>query len=180
METTDPRYVAIVLDFITAFSRQIEGRHVSADSLVSLLVLALARADVRDIGSNLYYIRHFSCGNVESGQLGYTLLTMEAVLHHIVTERTELALLSKENKALWMAMQRREFVEDHARERDSSSDSNRSSVTLGPGVAMTMTLLKRQSRTSAKMLKLKTETDWWTHCPQHWMAFLATSNTRST
>lgn len=98
----------------------------SADSLVSLLVLALARTGAIHIDSNLYYIRHFSCGNVESGQLGYTLLTMEAVLHHIVSEREELAGLSAENKSLWDAVQKGEF-----RMEGPSDASNRSSVTLG-------------------------------------------------
>ncbi|KAI8930278.1 hypothetical protein BC831DRAFT_439964 [Entophlyctis helioformis] len=67
----------------------------TTDTLVSLLILIIIRSNTFNITSNAYYMKHFSFEHdVESGEYGYILSTLEAVLHYIDTSHELLANLS--------------------------------------------------------------------------------------
>lgn len=78
-----------------------KGTIVSADILVSLLILVALRSGLDYIDSEIFYIQNFSHQDTQSGQIGYALMTFEAVLFHISSEVERLQKYSSANGELW-------------------------------------------------------------------------------
>ncbi|KAF6802982.1 vps9 domain protein [Colletotrichum sojae] len=77
---------------------------VNADTLVSLLLFVVIRAQVRHLHARLLYIRHFIfIDDVDNGEMGYALSTFEAVLAYLALDSSGLRRASRRNKALWDA-----------------------------------------------------------------------------
>lgn len=77
---------------------------INADTLVSLLLIVVIRAPVRNLQARLSYMRHFIfIDDVESGEMGYALSTFEAVLSYLTTDSGGLRRASRRNRALWQA-----------------------------------------------------------------------------
>ncbi|EFQ36451.1 uncharacterized protein GLRG_11596 [Colletotrichum graminicola M1.001] len=77
---------------------------INADTLVSLLLFVVIRAQVRHLHARLIYIRHFIfIDDVDNGEMGYALSTFEAVLAYLVLDSAGLRRASRRNKALWDA-----------------------------------------------------------------------------
>ncbi|KAK1474850.1 hypothetical protein CTAM01_15809 [Colletotrichum tamarilloi] len=77
---------------------------VNADTLVSLLLFVVIRAQVRHLHARLIYIRHFIfIDDVDNGEMGYALSTFEAVLAYLALDSSGLRRASRRNKALWNA-----------------------------------------------------------------------------
>ncbi len=75
---------------------------VNADTLVSLLLYVIIRAQSKHLGARLIYIRHFVfIDDVDSGEIGYALSTFEAVLSYLDRDSAGLRRASRRNKALW-------------------------------------------------------------------------------
>lgn len=89
---------------------------ISADVLVSLMILVVVRSDMVNINSLLFYIRNFSFNDVEMGHLGYALSTLEAVAYHISNNHHKMTVLSKLNKRFWECLSSiddtHSFIED--------------------------------------------------------------------
>ncbi|WYZ42732.1 hypothetical protein EsH8_VI_000431 [Colletotrichum jinshuiense] len=77
---------------------------VNADTLVSLLLFVVIRAQVRHLHARLIYIRHFVfIDDVDNGEMGYALSTFEAVLAYLALDSAGLRRASRRNKTLWDA-----------------------------------------------------------------------------
>lgn len=78
---------------------------INADILVSMLLIVVIRSGVRHLHSRLLYMRYFIfIDEVESGEQGYALATMEAVLAHLSGGASALRKASKRNRLLWQAV----------------------------------------------------------------------------
>ncbi|KAI4281577.1 MAG: hypothetical protein L6R35_005621, partial [Caloplaca aegaea] len=76
----------------------------NADSLVSLLLIVVIRSQVRHLQARLAYMRSFIfLDDVDNGQTGYALSTLEAVLSYLATDSGQLRKASRRNKKLWQA-----------------------------------------------------------------------------
>ncbi|EWC48432.1 hypothetical protein DRE_02201 [Drechslerella stenobrocha 248] len=74
----------------------------NADMLVSLLLLVVIRARVKGLQSCLCYMRNFVfVDEVEAGERGYVLSTLEGVLFHITMDSEHMGKASKRNGRLW-------------------------------------------------------------------------------
>lgn len=77
---------------------------INADTLVSLLLIVVIRSQVRYLQARLSYMRHFIfIDDVESGEMGYALSTLEAVLSYLARDSGGLRKASRRNKKLWQA-----------------------------------------------------------------------------
>lgn len=77
---------------------------VNADILVSLLLMVVIRSHVRHLQARLAYMQHFIyIDDVESGEIGYALSTLEAVLTYLLRDFGGLRKASIQNKRLWVA-----------------------------------------------------------------------------
>jgi len=77
---------------------------INADTLVSLLLIVVIRSPVRHLQARLSYMRHFIfIDDVESGEMGYSLSTFEAVLSYLVQDSAGMRRSSRRNKRLWQA-----------------------------------------------------------------------------
>jgi hypothetical protein len=77
---------------------------INADTLVSLLLVVVIRAQVRYLQARLLYMRHFIyIDDVESGEMGYALSTFEAVLSYLARDSGGLRKASRRNQKLWQA-----------------------------------------------------------------------------
>ncbi|KAK5130212.1 hypothetical protein LTR08_002297 [Meristemomyces frigidus] len=77
---------------------------INADVLVSMLLVVVIRSGVRYLHSRLLYMRYFIfTDEVESGEQGYALATLEAVLAHLTNASSGLRKASKHNRSLWQA-----------------------------------------------------------------------------
>ncbi|KAF2145341.1 uncharacterized protein K452DRAFT_243276 [Aplosporella prunicola CBS 121167] len=84
---------------------------INADTLVSLLLIVVIRSNVRHLQSRLSYMRHFIfIDDVESGEMGYALSTLEAVLTYLVRDSGCLRKASKKNKQLWQATRNGDLI----------------------------------------------------------------------
>lgn len=73
----------------------------NADMLVSLLLIIVIRAKVPNLHACLSYMRNFIFAeDVEQGETGYVLSTLEAVLFHIAQDHA-LSAASRSNERLW-------------------------------------------------------------------------------
>ena len=78
---------------------------INADVLVSLLLLVVIRSQVRHLQSRLAYMQRFIyIDDVESGEIGYALSTLEAVLTYLAQDSGGLRKASKQNQSLWNAV----------------------------------------------------------------------------
>ncbi|EEP78609.1 conserved hypothetical protein [Uncinocarpus reesii 1704] len=77
---------------------------INADVLVSLLLVVIVRAQVRQLQARLSYMQHFIyMEDVESGESGYAISTFEAVLTYIRKDSGGLRKASAKNRRLWTA-----------------------------------------------------------------------------
>ncbi|KAK3329674.1 hypothetical protein B0H66DRAFT_34270 [Apodospora peruviana] len=112
---------------------------INADTLVSLLLYVVIKAQIKHLQARLLYIRHFIfIDDVDSGELGYALSTFEAVLSYLDRESGGLRRASRRNKALWDAAAKGDVSElrkimeptsDTVDEDDFAVESTRSSRT---------------------------------------------------
>ncbi|KAK4939626.1 hypothetical protein LTR10_020126 [Elasticomyces elasticus] len=78
---------------------------INADILVSLILLVVIRSSVRHLQARLSYMQRFIyIDDVESGEIGYSLSTLEAVLTYLARDANGLRRASKRNQALWNAV----------------------------------------------------------------------------
>ncbi|SMR45034.1 unnamed protein product [Zymoseptoria tritici ST99CH_3D1] len=78
---------------------------INADVLVSMLLVVVIRSGVRHLHSRLLYMRYFIfIDEVESGEQGYALATLEAVLAHLSGGSSALRKTSRRNRLLWQAV----------------------------------------------------------------------------
>ncbi|KAK3672515.1 hypothetical protein LTR78_007565 [Recurvomyces mirabilis] len=78
---------------------------INADILVSMLLIVVIRSGVRHLHSRLLYMRYFIfTEEVDSGEQGYALATLEAVLAHLTNSSSALRKASKRNRLLWQAV----------------------------------------------------------------------------
>lgn len=83
---------------------------INADTLVSLLLIVVIRAQVRHLQARLLYMRHFIfIDDVESGEMGYALSTFEAVLSYLARDSGGLRKASRRNNKLWQATRKGEI-----------------------------------------------------------------------
>ncbi|CAZ86141.1 unnamed protein product [Tuber melanosporum] len=76
----------------------------NADMLVSLLLIVVIRAKVPNLHACLSYMRNFMFSqDVEQGEIGYVLSTLEAVLFHIAQDHA-LSAASRSNENLWRSV----------------------------------------------------------------------------
>lgn len=84
----------------------------NADTLVSLLLVVVIRAQVRHLQARLTYMRNFIfIDDVESGETGYALSTFEAVLSYLSSDSGGLRKASRRNGRLWKATCKGELAE---------------------------------------------------------------------
>ncbi|KXL47147.1 hypothetical protein M433DRAFT_64428 [Acidomyces richmondensis BFW] len=77
---------------------------INADILVSMLLVVVIRSGVRHLHSRLLYMRYFIfTDEVDVGEQGYALATLEAVLAHLTNASAGLRKASKRNRQLWQA-----------------------------------------------------------------------------
>lgn len=76
-------------------------KNISADVLLSLMLLVVIRSNTPCISATLFYIQNFSFDDVNLGQLGYALSTLEAVIYHLEENNTKMMSLSRSNSLLW-------------------------------------------------------------------------------
>lgn len=78
---------------------------INADILVSLILLVVIRSSVRHLQARLSYMQRFIyIDDVESGEIGYSLSTLEAVLTYLARDANGLRRASKRNQTLWNAV----------------------------------------------------------------------------
>ncbi|KJR84075.1 VPS9 domain protein [Sporothrix schenckii 1099-18] len=77
---------------------------INADTLVSLLLYIIIRAQQRHLLARFIYMRHFIfIDDVDGGEMGYALSTFEAVLTYLISDSSGLRRASRRNKSLWEA-----------------------------------------------------------------------------
>ena len=102
---------------------------INADTLVSLLLVVVIRAQVRYLQARLLYMRHFIfIDDVESGEMGYALSTLEAVLSYLARDSGGLRKASRRNKKLWEATSKGDIKEmtrimEPGKESDEEEDN---------------------------------------------------------
>lgn len=85
--------------------RAVAAMTINADILVSLLLLVVIRSSVRHLQARLSYMQRFIyIDDVESGEIGYSLSTLEAVLTYLARDARGLRKASKQNQMLWDAV----------------------------------------------------------------------------
>ncbi|OAP60653.1 hypothetical protein AYL99_05655 [Fonsecaea erecta] len=85
--------------------RAVAAMTINADILVSMLLLVVIRASVRHLQARLSYMQRFIyIDDVESGEIGYSLSTLEAVLTYLVRDAGGLRKASRQNQMLWKAV----------------------------------------------------------------------------
>ncbi|KAK9482875.1 hypothetical protein V1527DRAFT_475048 [Lipomyces starkeyi] len=77
---------------------------VSADVLVSLMIIVVTWSKLDNLDSHLFYMRNFSFMDVDSGEVGYALSTFEAVIFHIMNNSSKLAIVSSANQLFWKSI----------------------------------------------------------------------------
>ena len=81
--------------------------NMNADTLVSLLLVVVVRAQISHLHARLMYMRNFVfADDVESGETGYALSTFEAVLTYLASDEGGLRKASRLNRRLWQAAQK--------------------------------------------------------------------------
>ncbi|KAL1839144.1 hypothetical protein VTJ49DRAFT_1840 [Mycothermus thermophilus] len=77
---------------------------INADTLVSLLLYVVIKAQIKHLQARVSYIRNFVfIDDVDSGEMGYALSTFEAVLAYLDRDSAGLRRASRRNRDLWDA-----------------------------------------------------------------------------
>ncbi|CZS91124.1 related to VPS9 domain protein [Rhynchosporium graminicola] len=101
---------------------------INADTLVSLLLVVVIRSQVRYLQARLLYMRNFIfIDDVESGEMGYALSTLEAVLSYLARDSGGLRKASRRNNKLWQATKKgdiKEMMTIMEPERDYTDDED--------------------------------------------------------
>ncbi|KAK4165722.1 hypothetical protein QBC43DRAFT_315044 [Cladorrhinum sp. PSN259] len=85
---------------------------INADTLVSLLLFVVIKAQIKHLQARLAYVRYYIfMDDVDSGEMGYALSTFEAVMSYLDRESGGLRRASRRNKALWDAVAKGEMTE---------------------------------------------------------------------
>ncbi|KAK3984821.1 hypothetical protein QBC44DRAFT_387214 [Cladorrhinum sp. PSN332] len=85
---------------------------INADTLVSLLLFVVIKAQIKHLQARLAYVRYYIfMDDVDSGEMGYALSTFEAVMSYLDRESGGLRRASRRNKALWDAVSKGEMTE---------------------------------------------------------------------
>ena len=109
---------------------------INADTLVSLLLIVVIRAQVRYLQARLLYMRHFIfIDDVESGEMGYALSTFEAVLSYLARDSGGLRKASRRNFKLWQATRKgsiKEMMRIMEPDREQTSDEEDGSIEADP------------------------------------------------
>ncbi|KAL2183747.1 hypothetical protein L209DRAFT_757001, partial [Thermothelomyces heterothallicus CBS 203.75] len=85
---------------------------INADTLVSLLLYVVIKAQIKHLQARLTYMRNFVfVDDVESGEMGYALSTFEAVLSYLDRDSGGLRRASRRNRALWDAVSKGDLPE---------------------------------------------------------------------
>jgi hypothetical protein len=85
---------------------------INADTLVSLLLYVVIKAQIKHLQARLTYIRNFVfIDDVESGEMGYALSTFEAVLAYLDRDSAGLRRASRRNRDLWEAAAKGDVAE---------------------------------------------------------------------
>ncbi|KAG0649538.1 non sense mediated decay [Hyphodiscus hymeniophilus] len=109
---------------------------INADTLVSLLLIVVIRAQVRYLQARLLYMRHFIfIDDVESGEMGYALSTFEAVLSYLARDSGGLRKASRRNYKLWQATRKgeiRDMIRIMEPDREQSSGEEDESLEEDP------------------------------------------------
>lgn len=85
---------------------------INADTLVSLLLYVVIKAQIKHLQARLAYIQNFVfIDDVESGEMGYALSTFEAVLSYLDRDSGGLRRASRRNRALWDAVSKGDLPE---------------------------------------------------------------------
>lgn len=102
----------------------------SADTLVSLFLLLVIRTKVDRLESNLLYMRNFSLLSTDSGEIGYALSTLEAVMHHLRLHREQLKCKSTANRNTFKCIHLADVrgLEDRLRNKPDDGESNMTSI----------------------------------------------------
>ena len=106
--------------------------NMNADTLVSLLLVVVVRAQISHLYARLAYMRNFVfADDVEIGESGYALSTFEAVLAYLVSDESGLRTASRQNRRLWQAAQKGRLDEVRALldPRDSADEQDSPSTT---------------------------------------------------
>lgn len=111
----------------------------NADMLVSLLLVVVIRAKVPNLHACLGYMRNFMfADDVEQGETGYVLSTLEAVLFHIAQDHA-LSAASWSNERLWRSVKAgdleavRRLLEPGGRNGENSRSRGNSATRTGNG-----------------------------------------------
>lgn len=96
--------------------------NISADVLLSLMLLVVIRSNIICVSSTLFYIQNFSFEDVNLGQLGYALSTLEAVLYHLEENNSKMMSLSNANKHLWSVVKSESDVKQTIEELKADPD----------------------------------------------------------
>jgi hypothetical protein len=76
-----------------------------SDVLIPLVVLMVVRSNIQNIYSSLHYIQQFSFEHdVVSGEHGYAVSTLEAVIEYITSNAESLSQTCKLNRAIQLAV----------------------------------------------------------------------------
>ncbi|KAK2742553.1 hypothetical protein FQN57_005179 [Myotisia sp. PD_48] len=127
---------------IESESKQDSVFSVNADMLVSLLLLTVIRSHLRHLHARLVYMQRFIfIDDVESGESGYVLSTLEAVLTYLLNDSAGLRKASARNKRLWSATKSGNVSEiksilqldDESVADENNMDSLSSSMLPNPG-----------------------------------------------
>jgi ankyrin repeat protein len=81
----------------------------SSDDLIPCLVAVLLRSSPPSSWANILLIREFSYSDVEMGERGFALSTLEAVLYHITSSSNSLSSVSSRNKRFFDAIREDDF-----------------------------------------------------------------------
>ncbi|KAM3075957.1 hypothetical protein ACMFMG_006531 [Clarireedia jacksonii] len=115
-------------DSLTSFEKASSVLTINADTLVSLLLVVVIRAQVKYLQARLLYMRHFIfIDDVESGEMGYALSTFEAVLSYLARDSGGLRKASRRNHKLWAATKKgdiKEMMKIMEPDRELSSDED--------------------------------------------------------
>ncbi|KAK4152447.1 hypothetical protein C8A00DRAFT_34863 [Chaetomidium leptoderma] len=85
---------------------------INADTLVSLLLYVVIKAQIKHLQARLAYIQGFIfIDDVENGEMGYALSTFEAVLSYLDRDSGGLRRASRRNRALWDAVSKGDLPE---------------------------------------------------------------------
>ncbi|KAK9477625.1 hypothetical protein V1514DRAFT_109534 [Lipomyces japonicus] len=84
---------------------------ISADVLVSLMIIVVTWSKLDNLDSHLFYMRNFSFKDVDTGEIGYALSTFEAVIFHIMNNSSKLAITSSANELIWKTIKRGEDLQ---------------------------------------------------------------------